>query len=135
MRLFRNRTTLEGVVPEEQAIGPTQADEILRELNKGETNDPQEALERVREAPRNIVHAQSCVHARHRGDKESFYSRPNRARARGLGHRDGAKRRARAEWECELATSPGFLHTPYSTLTSATSDTLTSASTFTRPPC
>jgi len=80
MRLFRNRATLEGVVQEDGAIGPYKADEILRELNKGETDDPQEALERVREAPRNIVHAQSCVHVRHRGDEESFYSRPNRAR-------------------------------------------------------
>jgi len=82
MRLYRDRAKLEGVGSENGAIGPSQADQILRELNKGETKDPQEALERVREAPRNIVHAQSCVHVRHRGDKESFYSRPNRARER-----------------------------------------------------
>jgi len=92
MRLYRNRAKLEGVGSENGAIGPSQADQILRELNKGETDDPQEALERGREARRNIVHAQGCVRVHHRGDKESFYSRPTRAHAReGLGHRNRAK--------------------------------------------
>lgn len=69
MRLYRDRSKLKAVPHGEEPIGPATAEQVLTELNKGETDDPQEALERVRQAQRKAD--ESAQKARKRAKREA----------------------------------------------------------------